>query len=178
VVRALLLTTVLLSCAAAPRSASASLGSDRVQEPPPAQASGRDHELMLQLGVYHVLDATQWGLIGAEYRLAPVPRWWDVRPIVGAYVIAGGNNYAYAGLRRDFSLWGDVEFSATTAVGLYDRGTVDLGGPIEFRSGADFTWPVGEGLRLGIGYYHMSNAILYDRNPGSDTVQMSLVWEL
>jgi hypothetical protein len=57
--------------------------------------------------------------------------------------------------------------------GLYEAGDgLDLGGPIVFRSGLELGWEAASGWRLGLAYDHRSNAGLYDRNPGVETVQL------
>ena len=57
--------------------------------------------------------------------------------------------------------------------GLYEEGEgVDLGGPIEFRSGIEIGYQNRQGLRIGIGFDHRSNAGLYSNNPGLETVHM------
>ncbi len=55
--------------------------------------------------------------------------------------------------------------------GLYAQGgDVDLGGPIEFRSGIELGYQNREGVRIGLGADHRSNAGLYRDNPGVETV--------
>ncbi len=56
--------------------------------------------------------------------------------------------------------------------GLYaDNGGFDLGGPIEFRSGIELGYEGRNGWRYALSYDHRSNAGLYDKNPGIETVQ-------
>ncbi len=55
--------------------------------------------------------------------------------------------------------------------GLYARGgEEDLGGPIEWRSGIELGYQNREGVRIGLGADHRSNAGLYSDNPGLETV--------
>ncbi|SLN26462.1 Lipid A 3-O-deacylase (PagL) [Roseovarius litorisediminis] len=55
--------------------------------------------------------------------------------------------------------------------GLYEEGDgVDLGGPIEFRSGIEFGYQNKSGVRMSVGADHRSNAGLYSGNPGLETV--------
>ena len=57
--------------------------------------------------------------------------------------------------------------------GLYENGSgVDLGGPIEFRSGIELGYQAKNGVRVGLSIDHRSNAGLYSRNPGLETVQL------
>ena len=60
-----------------------------------------------------------------------------------------------------------------TMIGLYDQGSgVDLGGPIEFRSGIELGYRTPGGVRIGLSVDHRSNAGIYSLNPGLETVQL------
>ncbi|MCB1332699.1 MAG: acyloxyacyl hydrolase [Roseivivax sp.] len=74
--------------------------------------------------------------------------------------------------RTDFG--GSPFFTELHAMpGLYaNNGGFDLGGPIEFRSGIEFGWEAPNGWRVGLSYDHRSNASIYDKNPGIETVQL------
>ena len=57
--------------------------------------------------------------------------------------------------------------------GLYaPNGGFDLGGVIEFRSGIELGYENRQGWRFGLGYDHRSNAGIYARNPGIETVHL------
>ena len=57
--------------------------------------------------------------------------------------------------------------------GLYRAGSgVDLGGPIEFRSGIEVGYESADGWRFGLSYDHRSNAGLYESNLGLETLQI------
>ena len=59
-----------------------------------------------------------------------------------------------------------------TMAGLYARGNgADLGGPLEFRSGIEIGYEADNGWRYGISFDHRSNADLFERNPGLETIQ-------
>lgn len=67
----------------------------------------------------------------------------------------------------------DIQLHAMT--GLYSRGTgVDLGGPIEFRSGIEVAYRMESGMRLGLGWDHRSNLEIYSRNPGVEMMHLRL----
>ncbi len=56
--------------------------------------------------------------------------------------------------------------------GMQWRGEgVELGGPIEVRSGIEVGFEAPKGLRMGVSFDHRSNGEMYDENPGLDTVQ-------
>ncbi len=113
------------------------------------------------------------GGVGLEYRLES--RTW--RPsasarfaLVPAFGLVGTSKdavFVYAGLRTDLDLTQRWRLTPGFAVGAYDRnGDIDLGGPVEFRSSVDISRALGETMRIGLTVYHISNARLYDRNPG------------
>ena len=56
--------------------------------------------------------------------------------------------------------------------GLYEEGSgVDLGGPIEFRSGLSVGYQNKAGVRMSLSIDHRSNLGIYSDNPGLETVQ-------
>ena len=67
----------------------------------------------------------------------------------------------------------DVQLHAMT--GFYSRGTgIDLGGPIEFRSGIELAYHLENGMRVGLGWDHRSNLEIYARNPGVEMVHLRI----
>jgi hypothetical protein len=70
-----------------------------------------------------------------------------------------------------------LRLHASVAPGLYARGNgEDLGGPIEIRSAIGLSLPIAERWRIGIEAAHLSNADIYDSNPGSESVLASVTW--
>jgi len=134
---------------------------------------------------------------GFEVRLAStdfgfLPSWLALQPIAGATQAGEGNVWVYAGLRYD---WQSAESPAEGGVGMraggrfgialsfavsyYEPGDgKDLGGPLEFRSYGEINVRVGKEARLGFGLYHLSNGGIYDPNPGSESVVVSLSFPL
>ncbi|KAA8609657.1 lipid A 3-O-deacylase [Salipiger aestuarii] len=56
--------------------------------------------------------------------------------------------------------------------GLYAASdSFDLGGPLEFRSGAELGYEADNGWRYALSFDHRSNMSIYDSNPGIETVQ-------
>jgi len=56
--------------------------------------------------------------------------------------------------------------------GLYHRGSgVNIGGPIEFRSGVEVGFEARNGVRYGLSLDHRSNAEIYNTNTGLETIQ-------
>jgi hypothetical protein len=44
---------------------------------------------------------------------------------------------------------------------------------IEFRSGIELSRRLGERSRLGVSFFHLSNAALYNFNPGSESLVLT-----
>ena len=115
--------------------------------------------------------------IGSEFRFAPrrfpflpsfVP---DLIPTAGLMVRAPGSLYAYGGFRADLPLGERWTFSPGWATGLFHRSPdFDLGGPLEFRTSLELAYRLPGGSRLGLCLYHLSNAGLFERNPGSESL--------
>lgn len=78
-----------------------------------------------------------------------------------------GIGHAYTLTNRRENLF--LQLHAMT--GLYEEGSgVDLGGPIQFRSGIELGYQNKTGVRMSIGVDHRSNAGLDSTNPGLETV--------
>jgi hypothetical protein len=70
--------------------------------------------------------------------------------------------------------WRAVPF---TGGGVYSAGDgKDLGGPVEFRSGLEVSVGVGERWRVGVVYSHLSNAVVYDLNPGAESLVVAVAF--
>jgi lipid A 3-O-deacylase len=121
---------------------------------------------------------------GIEYRFRPF-RLWSVRltPMAGLSATEDGNAWIYAGLRYDFDLSARWVLTPNFAVSLYDQGGdgKDLGHVVEFRSGLEISCRLGKdhgsgpvGPRLGLLFYHLSNASLSEVNPGSNSLVLTL----
>lgn len=124
-------------------------------------------------GTFNMGHSHSSGGVGLEYRLESRP--W--RPgesgrlsLVPTFGITGTSKeafFAYAGFRTDLDITRRWRLTPGFAVGAYDRnGDIDLGGPIEFRSSLDVSSVLRNGVRVGVMLYHVSNARLYDKNPG------------
>jgi hypothetical protein len=94
---------------------------------------------------------------------------------VGGRATSDGALYAYAGFRFDVPLGGAWRFTPQWATGLYyyPPGGHSLGGLVEFRSGVELSRRIGSGGRVGLLFYHLSNAGFYERNPGSESLVLT-----
>ena len=49
----------------------------------------------------------------------------------------------------------------------------ELGGTLEFRTGAELAWRFDDYSRLGLALHHISNASIYDSNPGTEMLVLT-----
>jgi hypothetical protein len=138
-------------------------------------------EWALSAGVFDLAEGDR-SEAGVEARFEPVGfrllgRDWALEPGLGALGIEGDGFYGYFSLRVPVELgerWRAVPF---TGAGVYSAGEgKDLGGPVEFRSGLEVSLAVGERWRVGVVYSHLSNAVLYDLNPGAESLVVAVTF--
>ncbi len=98
-------------------------------------------------------------------------RFLEFRPLVGLMATAKGSGYAYIGLNLDLLFRDHILISPGLAGGYYwQGGGKDLGYPLEFRSGIELAWQFSDWRRLGLHFYHLSNASLGRKNPGEESL--------
>lgn len=153
--------TLLLSAGAAFAQASAY----RAAPNPDSQAY-----LVPYLGWYDATQrdnpSTQFGL---EYRFASY--YYHLRPAVGFNFTADGTIYGYGGVFWDLKLTDYLYLTPNFVAGLYeDGGGKDLGGTVEFRSGIELSYQMANMHRIGVAFNHISNASMYNHNPGAETI--------
>ena len=85
--------------------------------------------------------------------------------------------WVYGGARYDStdrSVW---TVAPGFAITLYEQGDgKDLGQPLEFRSSLEVGRRVSEKLRVGLIFYHLSNASMRPVNPGSNSLVLSFAF--
>src|SRR5882724_4821946 len=104
-----------------------------------------------------------------EYRFGDVL--WIVAPFVGLMGTSAGGFYGYAGFGFDVNFGTNWVVTPTFAGGYFYRGSgTNLGSWWEFRSGAEFDYRFENRTRLGVAFYHMSNAGLAKNNQGEQAL--------
>ena len=104
-----------------------------------------------------------------EYRFGDVL--WIFSPFVGLMGTSAGAFYGYAGFGFDVNFGPSWVVTPTFAGGYWYRGDgLNLGSWWEFRSGAEFDYRFANRSRLGLAFYHMSNAGLTKQNPGEQAL--------
>lgn len=108
-------------------------------------------------------------LFSAEYRAGPKLELFYVRPSLGIIATTDKSIYGYFCLSGDIFFGRRVVLTPQAAVGGYSAGDgQDLGGILEFKTGATLSWRFDNRSRLGVGFHHISNANIYDHNPGTE----------
>lgn len=139
----------------------------------PSQALAQGSEgWAFNLGVFDVIDSDKATEGGLEYRFRPFELWTlELTPMVGFSATDEGNYWGYGGLRYDLELGSKWVMTPHFSISLYEQGDgKDLGGVVEFRSGLDIAYRFEGGSRLGLSFYHLSNARIYELNPGSESL--------
>ncbi len=146
----------------------------------PATLMAKDNKSRLSLGggIYnfmkHGSDGFNQSSIGYNAELFSGKRIGNVvRPFIGFLGTDESAYYGYFGLSVDlyFAKCKCFVITPSLAVGAYEDGDqIRMGNTIEFRSGGDFMYRFRNNVRVGVGVFHISNAGLGYRNPGSEQV--------
>ncbi len=99
--------------------------------------------------------------------------WNVVKPLIGLMGTTDGSYSGFAGILFDFQV-GNFYITPSFAPGFYVRGDgKDLGGPVEFRSQIELGYKLPNRGRIAVSLDHMSNAGIYNENPGVETVMLT-----
>ncbi len=92
-------------------------------------------------------------------------------PLLGLMANVQGGGYLYGGMNFDFVFGRHLVFAPGFAAGYYWPGSgKNLGYPLEFRSGIEAGWQFDDFSRIGLHFYHLSNASLGQKNPGEESL--------
>ena len=146
-------------------SAAAALALTLVAPSGAARADGPDL-VALGLGAYDVAQGDSEVQFRVEYRFA-YSFLWIIKPMVGALATTDRTFFGYAGIRIELPLGDHVVLMGDTAAGYWHHGNgLDLGSPLEFKSGVELAYRFSDASRLGIAFDHISNAGVAKLNPG------------
>jgi hypothetical protein len=94
-----------------------------------------------------------------------------LKPIAGFMVTGDAGLYGYGGLLVDVYLGRRWVVTPSFAAGAYAEGDgKDLGGTLQFRSAIELAYRLDDRSRLGLAFDHISNAGLYEENPGTESL--------
>ena len=130
-------------------------------------------------GIFDILpdskkqNAVRVGMVGSEYRFGDVL--WILSPLVGVMGTGQGAFYGYFGFGFDINFPDNIVLTPSAAVGYFEPGDgLQLGSHVEFRTGAELDYRFADLRRIGVGFYHMSNAGIGKDNPGQEMATVVL----
>lgn len=128
--------------------------------------------LTLAAGYYDINDNKDAVEFRAEVRARE--KIWIFKPLVGVMASSDAAFYGYAGVLVDFYMGRRVVLTPSFAAGLYEDGDgKDLGHAVEFRSSMELAYRFDDRSRLGVSFYHLSNAGLSNNNPGTEVLSLN-----
>ena len=123
--------------------------------------------IVFGLGGFDVNDNEKAGQFEVQARFQK--RIWFFNPQVGAFFTSKSSFYAYGGGIMDWFLGSSYVMSPSFSVGYYQKGDgKELGGELEFRSALEIAYRLPNRARIGLQVGHLSNASVYDANPGTE----------
>jgi hypothetical protein len=128
--------------------------------------------LNLGVGYYDINDNED----AAEFRFEFHGRkmLWALKPVAGVMATSDAAVYGYGGLAMDIFFGRRVVATPSFAAGAYHDGSgKDLGHTVEFRSAMEVAWRFDDRSRLGVMFYHLSNAGLGESNPGTEVLSVT-----
>jgi lipid A 3-O-deacylase len=101
--------------------------------------------------------------------------WFGVRPQLGFFITARAASYLYGGFRFEFTPVSWFIITPGIAGGFYIQGNgKNLHFPIEFKSSFEIAVQFKEkSRRIGLQFYHLSNASIGSRNPGTEALVLN-----
>ena len=141
----------------------------------PTKSSHADDPSFLSMGAgyYDLLHEADAAELRVEYRNRH--RWWIFKPFAGVTATTNPAAFLYAGVLSDFYFGNRIVATPSIAAGPYIRGSgKDLGHVFEIRSGLELAYRFDDRSRVGLMFYHISNAGLGDdRNPGAEVLSLT-----
>ncbi|MDN3503960.1 MAG: acyloxyacyl hydrolase [Rhabdochlamydiaceae bacterium] len=93
------------------------------------------------------------------------------RPFIGMFTTTKFNYYLYAGIGWDLHFSKYLVVTPSFAPGIYFQGhDKNLGYPLEFRTSLEVAYKFPSKARLGVQFYHISNASIGEKNPGEESL--------
>ncbi|MFA5515787.1 MAG: acyloxyacyl hydrolase [Desulfuromonadales bacterium] len=119
-------------------------------------------------------DTTTSGAARIEVRFGK--KYFFLGPAIGLLANLDDGLFAYGGVYADF-VYKRWVFTPLTSAGAYSRGDgADLGGTLQFRTSLSVAYQFKNLSRLGVSIAHMSNANIYDQNPGEEEIYLVLAF--
>ncbi|MBF8263381.1 MAG: hypothetical protein HW387_1046 [Parachlamydiales bacterium] len=139
-------------------------------------AYSRPDQVSIYAGAFDLLrDWHRTFEMGVEYKFAqswsgPI-HFLEFRPLLGIMANAQKSTYLYGGINFDLYPADWLVIAPGFALGWYHQAEgKNLGFPVEFRTSIEMSWQFPNSSRLGVRFYHLSNANFSSRNPGEESL--------
>jgi hypothetical protein len=121
-------------------------------------------------GVFDIIHNPDSALFQIEYR-GVLKAWNYARPLIGMFGTTKASFYFYGGMAVDIFLGKKIALTPSFAPGIYVQGKgKNLWFPLEFRSSLELSYILPNDGRLGAQFYHISNASIGRKNPGTEAL--------
>ena len=138
----------------------------------PAMAGDKVDRLSVGGGWFDVLGDQDVAEFRLEYRFGKTFLGF-IKPWVGAEANLDGGFYGGGGVLADIHLGKRIVVTPSFGVGLYSDGnSKDIGRPIGFRSQIEIAYQFDNQSRVSLGFSHISNAHLAEKNPGVEAAMI------
>jgi lipid A 3-O-deacylase len=140
------------------------------------QAAIRYDQMSIYSGEFDLLrDRHRTFEFGLEYKFYPAWKspvsFMEFRPVLGIMSNAQKSTYLYGGILFDLFASDSIVIAPGFCAGWYGRGEgKNLGFPLEFRTSIELSRQFADESRLGVRFYHISNASIGSRNPGEESL--------
>jgi lipid A 3-O-deacylase len=133
------------------------------------EKSSDSSHLMLGLGCFNICKEKRKFQYQAEYRRKIAIE--HLKPLISFSGTTKGSIFLCGGIAYDLFLGKYLILTPSFAPGFYFKGKgKDLGSVLEFRSSIELALPFQNRGRIGMQFYHISNASLGYKNPGEESL--------
>ena len=96
-----------------------------------------------------------------------------IRPVFGYMRALNSSSYLYGGLAFDLMPSPHIVISPSFSPGVYMKGQgMDLGYALEFKTTLEIAYRFNNRSRIGVMFYHLSNANIGKKNPGTECLML------
>ena len=126
----------------------------------------------ISVGAFDINDDKKAFELRGEYRSNI--KIWKFTPIIGLSGTGDKGVYGFAGLGMDLYFGRRIVLTPSASLVGYHKGDgKNLGGEFQFRTGGELAWRFNNWSRLGVGFHHISNASIYNDNPGTEILALT-----
>jgi hypothetical protein len=115
-------------------------------------------------------DRTSLAKPQVDFVLRPAHSWWVIKPQLGVEVAGDGDVVAFAGPVIEYYVTPRIVGTISSSLATWFGSGFNLGSRLEFHSSGEIAYRFDDESRMGLAFFHTSNADISKRNPGSDSL--------